>query len=77
MKKMINKIVNLILIVSLLLFSILPTNISLASTEIEPADNQYLELRATTIKEVDGQNKQVIMELWGYEIDFKRFWSTF
>jgi len=77
MKKMITKIVNLILIVSLLLFSILPTNISLASTEIEPADNQYLELRATTIKEVDGQNKQVIMELWGYEIDFKRFWSTF
>lgn len=73
MKKMITKIVNLILIVSLLLFSILPTNISLASTEIEPADNQYLELRATTIKEVDGQNKQVIMELWGYEIDFKRF----
>lgn len=43
-----------------------------ASTIIEPADNQYFELKATTITDVDGQNKQVIMELWGYEIDFKR-----
>ncbi len=43
-----------------------------ASTIIEPGENQYLELKATSIKDVEGQNKQVIMELWGYDIDFKR-----
>lgn len=42
-----------------------------AST-IEPTDDQYLELKATNINEVEGKNKQVIMELWGHEIDFKR-----
>ena len=42
-----------------------------AST-IEPTDDQYLELKATNITEVEGKNKQVIMELWGHEIDFKR-----
>ncbi len=43
-----------------------------ASTIIEPEEDQYLELKATTITDVEGQNKQVIMELWGYDIDFKR-----
>ena len=42
------------------------------TTCITPEDNQYLELRATEVKEVEGQNKQVIMELWGNNIEFKR-----
>ena len=45
---------------------------SYASTAIVPSDNQYLELRATTITDVEGQGKQVVMELWGHDIDFKR-----
>lgn len=39
---------------------------------IEPEESQYFELKATTINNIEGQGKQVIMELWGYEIDFKR-----
>lgn len=39
---------------------------------LTPSDNQYFELRAVEIKEVEGQNKQVIMELWGNNIEFKR-----
>lgn len=37
-----------------------------------PTDEQYLELRAVSVKEVAGQNKQVIMELWGNNVEFKR-----
>lgn len=50
-------------------------NIIMASndtTSVTPEDNQYLELRATEVKDVEGQNKQVIMELWGNNIEFKR-----
>ena len=39
---------------------------------IEPLENQYFEMRATEIKEVEGQNKQVVFELWGHDIEFKR-----
>ncbi len=39
---------------------------------LTPADNQCLELRAVEIKDVDGQNKQVIMQLWGNNLVFKR-----
>ncbi len=37
-----------------------------------PELDQYLELRAVEVKEVAGQNKQVIMELWTNKIDFER-----
>lgn len=39
---------------------------------IEPLDNQFLELRATQVNDIQGQNKQVIMELWGNNVEFKR-----
>ena len=41
-----------------------------ASNEVilEPAENQYFEMRAVEVKEVENQNKQVIMELWGNNI---------
>ena len=42
-----------------------------------PEDNQYFELRAVEVKAVEGQNKQVIMELWGNNIEFKRIRCTF
>lgn len=44
-----------------------------ASEVIEPGSNQYFELVAREIKDVSGENKQVLMELWGYDIDFKGF----
>ena len=37
-----------------------------------PEATSFLEFRATEIKEVPGQNKQVIMELWGNDINFQR-----
>ncbi len=49
------------------------TKVQAATTqEIEPNKNQYFKMRATDINEIKGQGKQVIMELWGYDIDFKR-----
>ena len=51
------------------------TKIIMASNDttcVTPEDNQYLELRATEVKNIDGQYKQVIMELWGNNIEFKR-----
>lgn len=63
---------NFIIIATIIVLIFINCAIVEASTTIEPADNQYFELKATTITDVAGQNKQVIMELWGYEIDFKR-----
>lgn len=42
------------------------------TTELQPTENQFLELRATEINKIEGQNRQVIMELWGNELEFKR-----
>ncbi len=49
------------------------TNLFAADTVcIEPTDEQYLELRKVEVKEVTGKNKQVIMELWGNNVELKR-----
>lgn len=42
------------------------------TTELQPTDNQFLELRAVSINKIEGKNKQLIMELWGNELEFKR-----
>jgi len=41
--------------------------------DLVPTDDQYFELRAVEVKEVAGQNKQVIMELWGNNLETKGF----
>ena len=69
-KRKINLIALIVITVMFLTMSIITLQ---ASTEVQPEDNQYLEMRATTITDIDGQGKQLIMELWGHEIDFKRF----
>lgn len=61
-----------LLITVFLVFILVVRSTSSASIEIMPEDNQYLELKATTIIEREDNSKQVIMELWGHEIDFKR-----
>lgn len=43
------------------------------TAEVKPAGNQYMELKATTINEIEGKDKQVIFELWSYDIEFKGF----
>lgn len=42
-----------------------------------PEENQYLELRAVSVEDIDGQGKQVIMELWGHNLQFKGFTVRF
>lgn len=54
----------------LLLVTLVPS-FAASNNIIIPEENQYFELRAVEVKDVEG-NKQVIMELWGHEIDFKR-----
>lgn len=68
------RIITTILIFLLLILQFNITNVYASDTDqsiLTPSDDQYFELRATNIKEVTGQNKQVIMELWGYNIEFK------
>jgi len=43
-----------------------------ASNSLTPTDDQYFELRAVSIKDVPGQNKQVMMELWVNNVEFER-----
>ena len=40
-----------------------------------PNENQFLELRGVEVKEVEGQNKQLTMELWTNSVEFERFCS--
>lgn len=42
------------------------------TTCIIPNDNQYLELKATEVKSTSETKSQVIMELWGYNIESSR-----
>ncbi len=39
---------------------------------IVPPENSYFELRAVKVTDVEGKNKQLMMELWGNNIEFKR-----
>ena len=65
----------LIFLMILTNFFIIPTDsVYAADTDnsiLEPSSDQYLELRATKVNKIEGKNKQVIMELWGYNIEFK------
>lgn len=69
MENLLKKITAVILILVMMFINMA---IVVEASTIEPTDDQYLELKATNITEVEGKNKQVIMELWGHEIDFKR-----
>ena len=40
---------------------------------LTPNENQYLELKATSILEKENGKKQLIMELWGHNLEFKGF----
>lgn len=75
-----NNVIAIVLIVLMTLFytCVNCTNKVIAATEtIQPDDDQYLELRAVSIDDVTGQNKQVIMELWSHNLDYKGFEVTF
>lgn len=72
------KIIILIFSILLIFSSIIVTQASESNEQetkpviLTPNENQYFELKATTINNVEGKGKQLIMELWGHEIYFKR-----
>lgn len=67
-KKIIATIMNLIIL------CICFCNVSIAESKlVEPTENQFFELRAVKVTNIDGKDKQVIFELWAHEIEFKGF----
>ena len=60
-----------VLIISVLLLCRIAI-MAATETRLEPQSDQFLELRAVEVKDVAGQNKQVIMELWTNKIDLER-----
>lgn len=42
------------------------------SVPITPEVEQFLELRAVNVEEIEGQDKQVTMELWSNKVEFER-----
>ncbi len=68
----VGKIIILIWIV-LFMFSLCGLMVEASEPKpVVPENYEHLELRATTIQDV-GNTKQVIMELWGYNINFTGF----
>ena len=65
------KIITTIIIATKIILNTIYTQA--ASISVIPTENQYLELRATTINTMDNQDKQIIFELWGHDIEFKGF----
>lgn len=67
-KKIIATIINLIIL------CICFCNVSIAESKlVEPTENQFFELKAVKVTNIEGKDKQVIFELWAHEIEFKGF----
>ena len=67
-KKIIATIINLIIL------CICFCNVSIAESKlVEPTENQFFELRAVKVTNIEGKDKQVIFELWAHVIEFKGF----
>lgn len=81
-EKINSKLLKILIISIVTIFVALSGIMKTLATEVDPntitpSDNQYFELKAVEIKDVAGQNKQIIMELWGHNMEFKRIWCTF
>lgn len=70
-KKMSKRNSILLVILGMLLGCIMYVTVVQASEVIEPTSDQYLELRAVQVIENEDGNNQLIMELWGNELEFK------
>ena len=68
----------LIIAVLLVLIIIININVFVMASDVTvktPNENQFLELRAVEVKNVEGKNKQLTMELWTNSIEFERICS--
>ena len=66
------------IIMLIIIAIIININIFAMASEVivkTPNENQFLELRGVEVKEVEGQNKQLTMELWTNSIEFERICS--
>lgn len=66
------KTIFVIVAIIIILFSSLTKVMASDANCVTPTDEQFMELRAVEVKEIEGKNKQVIMELWGNNVEFKR-----
>lgn len=75
MKKIKDKIqLAKILVVVTVFFIVIIINTCISqATTLKPNDSQNLEMRAIEVKEVQGNGKQVMFELWANDVDFKGF----
>ena len=72
MQKVSKKII--VTIINLIILCICFCNVSIAESKlVEPTENQFFELRAVKVTNIEGKDKQVIFELWAHEIEFKGF----
>lgn len=70
-RRMLNKFIA-ILLINIFCLPIFAVSPSKAET-IEPTENQYIEFRAISMQEIDGKDKQLIVEVWSYGLDLKGF----
>lgn len=61
-----------ILLINIFCLSIFAVSPSKAEI-IEPVENQYIEFRAVNLQEIDGKDKQLIVEVWSHNLDIKGF----
>lgn len=60
------------LLIIILLIVVLSLNCSkVFATELVNTEDQYMELRVVSTKNIDGGDKQVILEWWSYNLNFK------
>lgn len=76
-KKTITKKIACFILIAIISFvSILNVKVYASSTDptpLVPKDNQYIELRAVTVKELDGKDYQLIMQVWAHNLKMKGF----
>lgn len=74
----VKKLIAMLVIIASI-FTVFPIAVNADGTNVvlDPTDNQYLELRATDVTEVEGQNRQVIFQLWAHNLEFKGFQVRF
>ena len=66
------------IIMLIIIAIIININIFAMASEVTvktPNENQFLELRAVEVKDIEGKNKQLTMELWTNSIEFERICS--
>ena len=69
---MATKTIKKLLIITLLIFIVLANCLTVSAvTKLENSEEQYMELKVVNIEDIDGADKQVTLEWWSYNLNFK------